>query len=162
MIMNPQSLCEHKKMLILIILLPHPSPTNQSLIYIFVIFNVLTLWLLWCLFLSYYHLCSSWYHLKMSSPAVSSTSTPLYRVFRGLTSTQVIAVPSTEAEWLLALNEFKGIYLAGKWKECEAKCTRLLEAAKVHLSKPSKPSKSRAILHPSLLTCIVNTSRTSR
>ncbi|CRG84256.1 hypothetical protein PISL3812_01564 [Talaromyces islandicus] len=79
----------------------------------------------------------------MSSPTVPSTSTPLYRVFRGLKSTQVIAVPSTEAEWLVALNDFKSIYLAGRWKECETKCTRLLEAA-----------KNKPVIHPYLLFLI--------
>ncbi|KAH8705203.1 hypothetical protein BGW36DRAFT_456707 [Talaromyces proteolyticus] len=66
----------------------------------------------------------------MSSPALSTTSTPLYRVFRGLKSTQVIATPANEREWRVTLNEFKAIYLEGKWKECESKCSRLLEASK--------------------------------
>lgn len=98
-----------------------------------------------------FYLISKQACLKMSSQAVSSTSTPLYRVFRGLKSTQAIIVPATEAEWLVTLNDFKSVYLAGRWKECEAKCTRLLEASKVRLWLEIRSPRK---LNSPLLTCI--------
>jgi hypothetical protein len=69
-----------------------------------------------------------------SSPASSTASTPLYRVFRGLKSTQVIPIPPTNAAWRTTLNELKVIYLEGRWKECESKCLRLVGNCKVRIS----------------------------
>jgi hypothetical protein len=77
----------------------------------------------------------------LSSPASSTASTPLYRVFRGLKPTQVVSIPSTNAAWRTTLNELKTIYLEGRWKECESKCLRLVGSCKVCIHTMSPPRK---------------------
>ncbi|KAE8555675.1 hypothetical protein EYB25_000373 [Talaromyces marneffei] len=70
------------------------------------------------------------YATTLPSPSSSTASTPLYRVFRGLKSTQVIPIPSTNAAWRTTLNDLKIIYLQGRWKECDSKCLRLVGICK--------------------------------